>query len=169
MKALNIILQSLRNNKYVLYVFLLFIFILMSILIIKRVKYILKKRRYLKSGLFKIDMMNGEQFENFLKFNLELRGYKTKLTVYRGDFGADIIATKDNRVTVVQAKRYKKKVGISAVQQIVASKAYYKASESMIITNSYFTKQAKILAKVNDTILWDRKRIIKEFDLMKRA
>ncbi len=59
---------------------------------------------------------------------------------------------------VIQAKRYsaKNRVSLSAVQEVYAAKAYYKANQAWVVTNSYFTKQAKELAAACDVTLVDR-------------
>ena len=60
-----------------------------------------------------------------------------------------------------QAKRYKSKVGIKAVQEAVASKGYYKCDRAMVVANNYFTNQARTLASRNKVELWDRKSLVK--------
>ncbi len=67
-----------------------------------------------------------------------------------GDFGADLILKKVDKKIVVQAKRYSKNVGISAVQEVVGSKAHYNADEAWVVTNSGFTEAAIDLARSND-------------------
>ncbi len=62
-----------------------------------------------------------------------------KTTPKSGDFGADLVLSKDGVDTVVQAKRWNMVVGIEAVQQIVAAKQYYGARNAMVITNSEYT------------------------------
>jgi len=59
---------------------------------------------------------------------------------------------------VIQAKRYGVKiwVSLSAVQEVYGAKAYYKANQAWVVTNSYFTKQAKELAAACDVTLVDR-------------
>ncbi|MEX6702894.1 restriction endonuclease [Peribacillus frigoritolerans] len=58
---------------------------------------------------------------------------------------------------MVQAKRYKNKVGLKAVQEIVSAKSYYGADECWVITNNYFTAPAMKLGNINDVLLieWD--------------
>ena len=68
--------------------------------------------------------------------------YKVELTPLSNDYGADLICTKNGQVLVVQAKRYEGKVGNAAIQQVVAAKDYYEADECMVVTNSYFTRNA---------------------------
>lgn len=60
---------------------------------------------------------------------------------------------------VVQAKRYDRPIGVHAVQQALAAKAYYKADEAIVATNNYFTPSAKKLAEVNAVILMDRETL----------
>jgi restriction system protein len=61
---------------------------------------------------------------------------------------------------VVQAKRYSKKVGLKAVQEIVSAKSYYKADECWVITNNYFTAPAMKLGNSNEVLLIDRDELI---------
>ena len=56
--------------------------------------------------------------------------------------------------SVVQAKFYSTPVGNKAVQEIVASKAYYKnAPHAIVITNNTFTPSAIKLAEANSVKL----------------
>ena len=43
---------------------------------------------------------------------------------------------------------------------MVAAIKYYNADSAIVITNSYFTKSAIKLAKVNNVELWDRDKLI---------
>lgn len=121
---------------------------------------IYKNRRYAKAGIKDIDKLNGEAFEEYLAVLFKKLGYQVKRTPYQGDFGADLIIKQDNEKTVVQAKRYKRTVGVKAVQEAVASKEYYRCDKAMVVTNSYFSQQAKALAKANRVELWDRDTLV---------
>lgn len=112
--------------------------------------------RYLNSSLSRIDKMSGEEFEVYLKTFFEKKGYTVELTPLSNDYGADLVCSKKEEVIVVQAKRYEGNVGNSAVQEIVAAKEYYEADRCIVVTNSYFTKNAVGLAEANDVELWDR-------------
>lgn len=123
-----------------------------------------KKRREnnLKNSTIKnIDNMTGEEFEEFLQVIFKSKGYKTMLTPITGDYGADLLVKKNGVKTVIQAKRWKSIVGVEAVQQVVASMRYYKATDAMVITNNYYSQNAINLAKVNNVRLWDRGDVIK--------
>jgi len=111
--------------------------------------------------ILNIDRMTGRQFEVFLKEMFKSLGYRVKKTPDSGDFGADLYMEKDGKIYVVQAKRYKSKVGIKAVQEIVAAKSYYNAEYAIVVTNNYFTEAAKELAKKNNVILCERPNLIK--------
>ncbi|WP_253184810.1 restriction endonuclease [Listeria monocytogenes] len=69
--------------------------------------------------------MNGLQFEHFVGLLLAKLGYRSKVTKSSGDFGADVVLEGKDRI-VIQCKRYrrKEKVGIAAVQQIFAARAF---------------------------------------------
>ena len=141
------------------------VLIIFSILfVIKKVTTFIKIKTY-KSTMSKIDRMSGQDFELVLKKYFEKKGYRVETTPTSNDYGADLVLHKGGIKTVVQAKRYKNSVGNSAVQEIVAAKAYYKAKKCLVITNSYFTKNAKNLAQVNGVELWDRNKLRMEFDI----
>ena len=103
-----------------------------------------------------IDRMTGVEFEQYVGKILESQEYKIKFTPASGDYGTDIVATKDKKVYAVQIKRYSTKISPPAIQQAVASMTVYKATHSMVVTNSYFTKESKELAKYNNCELVDR-------------
>ena len=112
-------------------------------------------------NLDEIDMMSGYEFENFLKKLFTCMGYTVEKTKMSGDQGADLIISKRGKRIVVQAKRYKGKVGNKAIQETVAAVNYYKADKGMVITNSYFTQAAVRLAKANNIELVDRDKLLK--------
>lgn len=112
------------------------------------------------SGIYEVDRMKGSEFEVFLKFLLESHGYQARVTKTSGDFGADLVLNTPGRTIVVQAKRYSKKVGVRAVQEIVSAKSYYKANECWVITNNYFTAPAMKLGNSNEVLLIDRDELI---------
>lgn len=119
-------------------------------------------QRLARSGLDDIDRMDGKVFEKYLEAVFRKRGYKVLRTRYVGDYGADLVIEKDGLKTVVQAKRHKGKVGVKAVQEVVASKGYYDCDRAMVVTNSLYTDQARELAKANGVELWDRDDLIRE-------
>jgi restriction system protein len=121
-----------------------------------------KKRKFSRANIYEIDRMTGEQFEHYLGFLFTKLGYKTKVTPYSGDYGADVVLVKDGITTVVQAKRYKGIVGNKAVQEIVASMSVYNAQKALVVTNSRYSINAIQLAKANGVELWDRTRLVNE-------
>jgi len=118
-----------------------------------------KKQR--GNPIIHIDKMSGTQFEIFLKEMFKTLGYNVKRTPDSGDFGADLYMEKNGNSYVVQAKRSKTKIGLAAVQEVVAAKAYYKAEVAIVITNNHLTTNAKILAKNNNVIVYERHELIK--------
>ncbi|WP_240664338.1 restriction endonuclease [Methanosarcina sp. MSH10X1] len=109
------------------------------------------------SALAEIDEMNGYKFEEFMKHVYEQLGYSVYHTPKSGDQGADLILTSKEKTRIaVQVKRYSGKVSNSAVQEVVAAKGFYKCTEGIVVTNSYFTNSARQLAEANFIDLVDR-------------
>lgn len=101
--------------------------------------------------------MSGADYEQYVAYVLSANGYTdVRVTQTSGDFGVDVIACKDSDRYAVQCKKYRSKVGNSAVQEVVAGMRYYNCDRAMVITNSTFTPAARTLAKANDVILVDR-------------
>ncbi|MDQ0157682.1 restriction endonuclease [Robertmurraya andreesenii] len=120
----------------------------------------LRERKLRKSGILEVDKMSGRKFEEYLQALLKAKGYYVELTPASGDYGADLILSTKGKKIIVQAKRYKKNVGVKAVQEVASAKSHYKADECWVITNSFFTEQAKKLASSNQVRLIDRKHLM---------
>jgi len=106
-----------------------------------------------------IDSFNGHQFEEFLQNIFTKRGFKVTRHKLTNDQGADLTIEKFGEKTVIQAKRYKGSVGNEAIQQVVASIKQYRAHKGMVVTTSYYTRQAIELAKSNNIELIDRDKL----------
>ena len=110
----------------------------------------------------KIDAMDGREFELFTGELFRALGY-TNVTVTQSscDFGADVIAEKDDVRFAIQCKRYSAPVGVSAVQEVIASKSLHDCHVACILTNNTFTPAAEELARKNLVILWDGNKLRK--------
>lgn len=122
---------------------------------------IFKYKSFKKIDLDQVDVMDGFDFEAYVAGIYRALGYDACKTPDSGDFGADVIARKDNQTLAIQCKRYNAPVGIKAVQEVVGSLKYYNATKGIVITNSTFTFAAMTLAKVNDIDLIDREGLEK--------
>lgn len=115
-----------------------------------------------RADMTSVDVMSGASFEKLLLHLFQAKGLRVAHTGRRGDFGADLVLDYPGGRTVVQAKRWSDRVTHEAVQEVVAAKAHYGASGSMVITNSFFTPHAQVLAQSNAVELWDRIRLSQE-------
>jgi restriction system protein len=137
------------------------VFVLVGLIVLARVGYQLYRlRRLSRSGIAEVDQMDGATFERFLGTLFRELGYGVELTPHRGDYGADLVLTKDGRRTAVQAKRWSKRVGVKAIQEAVASKGYYRCDAALVVANREFTDQARELARANDVELWGRETLV---------
>jgi restriction endonuclease Mrr len=117
-----------------------------------------------KSSIYDIDKMSGRAFEKLLSNLFTRLSYSVELTKASGDQGADLIIKKGAKKIAVQAKRYSSNVGNSAIQEVVASKMYYKCNAAMVISNSFFTPSAVELAHSNNVELIDRDKLVEYID-----
>lgn len=103
-----------------------------------------------------VDLMSGQEFENFIAELFSKMGYETEITKATGDQGIDVIVSKNGSKIGIQVKCYSGTVGNSAIQEAVAGKNYYHLDKAMVITNNFFTDSARQLARANSIVLWDR-------------
>ena len=114
---------------------------------------------YRSSGQAAVDEMAGVDFEHYVAAVLRGVGYTVEVTKASGDFGVDLIATKDGVRTAVQCKRQARAVNGSAVQQVVAGAAVHDCTATMVVTNHRYTPAAERLAEVHGCLLVDRVRL----------
>lgn len=120
-----------------------------------------QKEKYKKANIEDIEKLDWKEFEEFCEELIKTFGFKTKKTAKNGDYGVDIIAEKGKRKIAIQCKKWNKKVNIKAIQEVATGKEFYKCNEAMIITNNYFTKNAKELAKKLNIKLIDKDELAK--------
>jgi len=109
----------------------------------------------------KIDSLTGIEFEELIKKQFEKLGFNTFSTPVSGDYGADIIIENNNSTRfIIQCKRFKQKVNLKAVQEVVGALAHYNGDIGIVITNNSFLKSAINLAQSNDIELWDNFKLI---------
>jgi len=116
--------------------------------------------KFRKAGIYDIDDMTGEEFEQYLGKLFEKRGFKVSYTKASSDYGADLILKDPEDTIVVQAKRYSGSVGVKAVQEVIGALKMYEGTQAWVVTNSFFTKQAEKLAESNEVYLINRDELI---------
>ena len=105
------------------------------------------QRRFGAAKAAELDQLSGVEFEEFLAGLFRDQGYAAELTPTSGDYGADLILSKDGRRIAVQAKRYTGSVGVQAVQEALSGQAYYQCHAAWVITTGAFTTNALELAE----------------------
>ncbi|MDV2686339.1 restriction endonuclease [Alkalihalophilus lindianensis] len=99
-----------------------------------------RRRRFdlAKITLRDIDKMDGHEFEDYLYVLISALDYDHIYQTKKSrDYGADLIfEDQEGFRTVVQAKRYRDKMGLSAVQEVYTAKTYYGADRALIITSA---------------------------------
>jgi HJR/Mrr/RecB family endonuclease len=96
------------------------------------------------------------EFEKLVAKLFTAMGYEVRLGPYVGDYGADIIACKDNRRVLIQCKKYARGhlVGNREVRDALGA-VWSKADKAILVTTSDFTEQAYEQAKGAPIELWN--------------
>ena len=107
-------------------------------------------------------------FEELTKEMLFKDGFENiSVTKSSGDFGADVIAFKNEIRYAIQCKNYSSSLGNTPVQEVNAGKTFYKCHVGVVMTNSTFTPGANELAHATGILLWDRtvlKRMVEDYN-----
>ena len=128
---------------------------------IRRTKVFEQISKSINIDLSSIQTMEGIDFEIFLESQFVQKSFKVERTKGSGDFGADlIIETASGTRGAVQAKRFKNKTNLKAVQEVVASLPHYAADFGIVIAISGFFPSAIKLAESNNVELWDEDSLI---------
>ena len=119
------------------------------------------RRIYEAYTIANIDSMNGLEFEKYLANLLRRRGYTNVRLTERYDLGIDIIARKDGITWGIQAKRYSGLVKAAAIRQAYTALTRYKCDRAIVISNSTYSRPAKLLAQDTNSVLIGREELSK--------
>ncbi len=97
--------------------------------------------------------MDPIAFERHCAAVLEAQGWLCEITQASGDFGVDVIARKPGAQVVIQVKKWRASVDLSAVQQAVAGIAMYRATAAAVVSVSGYRPSAVRLARANRVLL----------------
>jgi hypothetical protein len=99
------------------------------------------------------DYAPGIEFERHTASMLLTAGFSVDITPVTGDQGADLIASKAGLTYAIQCKDFGVPVGNTAVQEVIAAKAYYGTDYAAVCAPNGFTKSAWELAARSAVIL----------------
>lgn len=109
-----------------------------------------------------INNLNGIEFEKFISILLKYLEFDESYTTKEsGDYGIDVIGTKNNIKYAIQCKNYLNPVGNKAIQEAYSGKDYYDCHVAIVVTNNHFTTNAIRQASKNKVVLWDRETLLK--------
>lgn len=95
--------------------------------------------------------LNPWEFENFINNLFSVIGFESKLTRSSKDGGVDVIAFDPRPIlggkVVIQAKRYKNVVGVSAVRDLYGTMINEGANKGILVTTSHYGTDAYDFAK----------------------
>jgi len=119
-----------------------------------------------KLNLTDIDRLHPNLFEASIAALYKKQGFEIYLTPYSNDKGVDVVVLKNGENYLIQAKQTKSLVGNEAIQEICTAKKYYEGKfkevfNLLTITNNDYSSSAKILARSNDIILFNREHLEK--------
>jgi restriction system protein len=154
-----ILLNSVGQALSVMWPYLLLILV---VGLLKMLYSLYRNKQIANSGILEIDKMDGTTFEKYLVTLFEILGYRVEWVGRpTGDYGADLILQKDGVKTAVQAKRHQEIIGVKAIQEVNTAKNHYNCTQALVVTNSYYSLQAKQLAKESHVDLWNRNELIR--------
>lgn len=115
-----------------------------------------------------LDFMDEAAFERYLALLFTRMGYQVRRVNY-ADNVSILMATRDGVSYVIQARRNWRKVGIRAIEDAIATRKHLKCERAIVVTNHFFSNQARKIAKANQVLTLDRHDLIKEMKRMNIA
>lgn len=110
-------------------------------------------KKYLNRNPQKLYDLSPRKFEELIGSIMEDLGFSIELTKATRDGGRDIIAKIENSVTdflaYIECKRYspENKIGVGIIREVTGVHYINKPSKSIIVTTSFFTRDAVELAR----------------------
>ena len=105
-------------------------------------------KKYFKKHPEKLYELSSRKFEELVASILQDFGFSVELTKATRDGGSDIIASIKNAITsflvLVECKKYSQdnKVGVGIIREVAGVHTLRQPSKSIIVTTSFFTKDA---------------------------
>jgi restriction system protein len=91
--------------------------------------------------------LEPRQFEILVELLYERMGYETTLTPYTNDGGKDIIAVSNQvgrkEIIYIECKNSSKGIGPKIIRALVGIVTNDRATKGVVVSSSYFTRQAK--------------------------
>lgn len=106
------------------------------------------------------------RYEEYTKNILRSNGFKARKTRSSGDFGVDVLASKNGRSYAIQCKLYNRPVGTKAIQEIVSGRMHYRADYALVVSDNKFTEAAKSLARSTNVTLTHHKNLLREIEIL---
>lgn len=109
--------------------------------------------------------MDPIEFEQFVGWLYQERGYRVSMTVTSGDEGIDLQLWRWGKKVIVQCKRYSGTVGQPTVRDLYGSMFHAGARAAHLVTTGRFSRQAEawaagkpiVLIDGNDLVAWINK------------
>jgi restriction system protein len=99
--------------------------------------------------------LNGIGFERAVAIIYREQGFNVEFTPRTNDQGVDLILRKDGTVSIVQCKAYAKSVGVSAVRELVGTRAAWpNPTEAILVALFDFSGAAKAFAAEHNVKLY---------------
>ncbi|NPA72009.1 MAG: restriction endonuclease [Gammaproteobacteria bacterium] len=116
-----------------------------------------------------IRRLDPVSFERFVGSLFEKMGYEVRTTALSGDEGVDLILRKDEKVAIVQCKRYTRPVGQPVVRDLYGAMVHNRADEAYLVTTSTITLPAQQWAIGKPIHLIDGNALVKWMESVKET
>ena len=105
-----------------------------------------------------------DEFEYFIAYLFQEKGFDVEVTPQSNDYGVDVIAEDEESKIAIQVKRKKpgNTVGSKTVRETLGSMHKQNADKSILVTTSSFTNPAKEQSRDSPIQLWDREILREE-------
>jgi len=124
-----------------------------------------------KHPSLQVDFIGNDpyKYEEYVKEILRNRGFQTRKTRSSGDFGVDVLASKNDKSYAIQCKLYNHAVGPKAIQEIVSGRLHYRTDYALVVSDNKFTEAAKSLARTTNVTLTHHKNLLRSIESLEAS
>ncbi|TYB94774.1 MAG: hypothetical protein FXF54_05475 [Kosmotoga sp.] len=158
-------MQVLSLNEIFLVFIILFFIVIAGIFTF----WLFRRYRWAKAGLKEVKKMSRKEFISFVNFHFMRLGYITEKTRQTGETSADFIIKKNNRKSAVLVIRSDRKIGVRIVEGVLSAYRFLDCSSFAVVTDNFFSDEAKEFAEDNNIELWDRNKLASSIIAVKKG
>jgi len=125
-------------------------------------QYLSKQKRYSRKELKAIDEMSDKEIQEYVVSLLaELDYHEIAISLLEVKYGSDILCSKDGTRMLFYPVQSRERLGVDVIEEAVRIRKSFAPERTVIMTNHFYTAEAREQAERVGVTLWNRQDISK--------